>query len=186
MKYTFNQHALTSLTLHHFMGLQDKVLNALPDSERHFITPRAETVMADHLIKDMPVLGLYDGSELVAAVIISHPDVTQKYQAENPMIKGFCLSKIGIIEGLYVDASYRRQGLATHLVHAASKGALTRGRTHLSAEIAVENIASYNTFIRHGFAKVAEFICPDDGCHVMSVQGEAQSILAHKTRKLVA
>lgn len=175
MKNTFNTQSLSLNTLAHFMALQSNVLNSLADTEKDFITPRDEMTVAKHLRAHMPMLGIYQDNELAAAVVVSYPDVTRKYTPDNPMIKGLCLTKVAIIEGLYVHADFRRHGLGSQLVFEASQLAVQGNRTHLSAEIAVENIASYKTFLKHGFQKVAEFICPEDGCHVMSVQACAQT-----------
>ena len=91
------------------------------------------------------------------------------------MVAGLCLTKVAVIEGLYVDPAFQRHGLGTRLVFEAAQLAVTAGRTRLSAEIAVENEASKRTFAKNGFQTVAEFICPDDGAHVMSMQACAQS-----------
>ena len=186
MKNIFNTQSLSLNTVPHFMALQANVLDSLAEDEKDFITPRSEIAIAKHLQLHMPMLGIYQGDALAAAVVVSYPDVTQKYDADNPMIKGLSLSQVAVIEGLYVHSDFRRHGLGAQLVFEASQVAVQANRTHLSAEIAVENIASYKTFLKHGFQKVAEFICPDDGCHVMSVQACAQTsyqTLGHKQKQ---
>jgi ribosomal protein S18 acetylase RimI-like enzyme len=172
----FNTHAITSQTATHFMTLQDNVLGALKLTEQHFITPRTSLTIEKHLVDGMPIMGLYgECQNLAGAVVISHPDVTQKYDDDNPMVSGLCLTKVAVIEGLYVDPKFQRHGLGTRLVYEAAQMAVQGGRTHLSAEIAVENVASARTFAKNGFVEIAKFICPDDGAHVMTMQACAQT-----------
>lgn len=176
MKSIFNSHAVTKVTASKFMKLQNNVLEALSPRERHFITPRSALTIQKHLMVGMPILGLFDVDDTMAgAVIVSHPDVTKKYASSNPMVAGLDLGAVAIIEGLYVDPRFQRHGLGTQLVFEAAQMAINDGRTHLSAEIAVENDASARTFAKNGFDVVAEFICPDDGAHVVSMQACAQA-----------
>ena len=178
MNNIFNTHSITSQTAHHFMTLQDNVLGALQPTEQHFITPRDELTIEKHLVGGMPIMGLFDfDGTLAGAVILSHPDKTLKYSVDNPMVAGMCLGEVAVVEGLYVEPRFQRHGLGTRLVFEAAKHAIDDGRTHLSAEIAVENIASARTFAKNGFDVVADFICPDDGAHVVSMQACAQTTI---------
>ena len=57
---------------------------------------------------------------------------------------------VGVI-GTYVDLSYRRQGIATHLFEATFEAARRKGYEKLFTYIRADNPAALTTYLKHGF-----------------------------------
>lgn len=68
-------------------------------------------------------------------------------------------SPVGFLEGLYVEAEYRRQGLAAALVRAGEQWAWSRGCTEIASDAQIDNAASIEMHGRFGYVEVERQVC---------------------------
>lgn len=66
---------------------------------------------------------------------------------------------VGYVEGLYVDADLRRQGIASQLIQAAEAWARSLGMVEMASDCLIDNQISYITHLANGFEEVERIIC---------------------------
>lgn len=67
--------------------------------------------------------------------------------------------RVGYIEGLYVDADLRRQGIASQLIQAAEDWARSRGIWEIASDCLIDNQVSLAMHLANGFEEVERIIC---------------------------
>ena len=67
-------------------------------------------------------------------------------------------SPVCYIEGLWVDAAWRRRGLARRLVEAGRDWARSRGRTEMASDVQITNLLSQTVHRRLGFAETERLV----------------------------
>lgn len=73
--------------------------------------------------------------------------------------EGCDTSPVGYIEGWYVDADLRRQGLGRALVQAAETWARDRGLQEMASDCIIDNEVSYRAHLALGYTEVERIIC---------------------------
>lgn len=73
--------------------------------------------------------------------------------------EGCVSSRIGYVEGWYVDSDLRRQGLGQQLIQAAERWALSLGICEMASDCLVENEVSLMAHLAVGFEEVERIIC---------------------------
>ncbi|MEL7331319.1 MAG: aminoglycoside 6'-N-acetyltransferase [Cyanobacteria bacterium J06560_2] len=66
---------------------------------------------------------------------------------------------VAYVEGLYVEAKNRRQGIAAHLMKRAEAWALTNGCTQMGSDVLIENEESCQFHTQVGFQEVERVVC---------------------------
>lgn len=67
-------------------------------------------------------------------------------------------SPVAYIEGIYVEEEYRKQGIATRLVHYAEQWATERQCTELASDTSIENTDSQRVHKQLGFREVERLV----------------------------
>jgi aminoglycoside 6'-N-acetyltransferase I len=81
-------------------------------------------------------------------------EVGQRHYAE-----GCASSPVAYIEGWYVDADLRRQGLGAALVRVAERWARSRGLTEIASDAETDNEVSIKAHKALGYAEEARVVC---------------------------
>jgi aminoglycoside 6'-N-acetyltransferase I len=81
-------------------------------------------------------------------------EVGQRNYAE-----GCASSPVAYIEGWYIDADLRRQGLGAALVRAAERWARGRGLTEIASDAETDNEVSIKAHKALGYAEEARVVC---------------------------
>jgi aminoglycoside 6'-N-acetyltransferase I len=68
-------------------------------------------------------------------------------------------SRIGYIEGWYVEPALRRQGLGGQLVQAAETWARELGLSEMASDCEIDNAVSFRAHIALGYEEVERIIC---------------------------
>ncbi len=68
-------------------------------------------------------------------------------------------SRIGYIEGWYVEPELRRQGLGGQLVQAAEHWARELGLSEMASDCEIDNIVSFRAHTALGYEEVEQIIC---------------------------
>jgi len=69
-------------------------------------------------------------------------------------VPGVKKSPVAYVEGIYVKAEYRKQGIATRLIRHAEQWALEKQCTELASDALIENTDSQHFHIQMGFREV--------------------------------
>ena len=77
---------------------------------------------------------------------------------ERNCAEGCVSSPVCYIEGLWVDAAWRRRGLARRLVEAGRDWARSRGRTEMASDVQITNLLSQTVHRRLGFAETERLV----------------------------
>ena len=73
--------------------------------------------------------------------------------------EGCSSSRIGYIEGWYVEPELRRQGLGAQLVRAAEHWARELGLSEMASDCEIDNAVSWRAHIALGYQEVERIIC---------------------------
>lgn len=76
-----------------------------------------------------------------------------------PYAEGCESSPVAYLEGWYVDADVRRQGVGAALVRAAEAWARARGLTEFASDALLENETSHRAHRALGFGEVERVVC---------------------------
>jgi aminoglycoside 6'-N-acetyltransferase I len=68
-------------------------------------------------------------------------------------------SPAGYLEGLYISAEYRRQGIGAALVRAGEQRALAKGCTEIASDAQIDNAISIELHKRMGYQEVERQVC---------------------------
>jgi len=68
-------------------------------------------------------------------------------------------SPIGYLEGLYIVAEYRRQGIGAALVRAGEQWAWSRGCSEIASDAQINNAISIKMHNRLGYTEVERQVC---------------------------
>ena len=74
-------------------------------------------------------------------------------------VEGSDSSPVGYVEGIYVKASHRKQGVAKRLLERGQKWALSKGCSQMGSDIELYNTASYDFHRNVGFQEANRIIC---------------------------
>ncbi len=73
--------------------------------------------------------------------------------------EGCKTDRVAYLEGLYVEANLRRQGIASQLIEAAEQWARSLGIVEMASDCLIDNSISRQTHLANGFAEVERIIC---------------------------
>lgn len=80
-------------------------------------------------------------------------------QIRHDYVEGTRTSPVGYLEGIYVDAAYRREGRARRLLRSCEQWAASMGCTEFGSDCELENEASAAFHRACGFAEAARIVC---------------------------
>ena len=74
-------------------------------------------------------------------------------------VEGTETSPVGYIEGVFVEAAYRRQGIARKLVEECQMFAKNQGCTEFASDCEISNMESLQFHLKMGFVEANRIIC---------------------------
>lgn len=74
-------------------------------------------------------------------------------------VEGTKSSPVGYLEGIFVEETYRKQGIAKSLLNFCEKWAKEKGCTEFASDCEIGNIESYKFHLKVGFSEVNQIIC---------------------------
>ena len=80
-------------------------------------------------------------------------------QLRHDYVEGTASSPVGYLEGIFVDAKYRRQGNARALLSACEKWAKEQGCTEFASDCELDNVLSLSFHLKMGFLEANRIIC---------------------------
>lgn len=93
-------------------------------------------------------------ASLEAGDVVGFLEVNLREYAE-----GAETSPVGYLEGLYVAAPHRRQGLGAALVRAGEQWAAARGCTEIASDAQIDNAISIELHRRMGYSEIERQVC---------------------------
>jgi aminoglycoside 6'-N-acetyltransferase I len=88
-----------------------------------------------------------------AAIAFMNLSLRQDY------VPGATKRPVAFVEGIYVHAPYRHQGVGTALIHWAEAWARQQGCAELASDALIENQGSYQFHTQVGFEEVERVVC---------------------------
>ncbi len=73
--------------------------------------------------------------------------------------EGCYTGHVGYIEGWYVDADVRQQGIGRVLVDAAEAWAIAQGCTEMGSDAVLDNLLSHKAHAQLGYQEVVKIVC---------------------------
>lgn len=80
-------------------------------------------------------------------------------QLRQDYVEGTNSSPVGYLEGIYVEDTHRRQGIAGELLSACQKWAKHQDCTEFASDCELDNYLSYHFHLHYGFIEVNRIIC---------------------------
>ncbi len=149
---TFTPVLLDESDIPAFCALQQKVWNALPDHQKHFLKLRTEEDLKAHLDSRMPIIGVKDkNGNLVAQALVSYP----LYAEAVKNLEGYPISGsepvTAIVQSLAVSPEHGGKKLSQMVLDVAKDMALMSGHVQILAKVADDNPASISSFLKSRF-----------------------------------
>lgn len=79
-------------------------------------------------------------------------------QIRNDWVEGSSSSPVGYLEGIYVEATYRKQGVASRLIAACEAWSRERACVEFASDCELENADSLAFHLAYGFTEVERTI----------------------------
>lgn len=89
----------------------------------------------------------------------SQPVGFAQCQLRRDYVEGTASSPVGFLEGIYVDAAYRRQGIAKELLSHCEQWVKAKGCAEFASDCELDNADSLRFHLGAGFAEVNRVIC---------------------------
>lgn len=163
--------------LDEIMGLQQKIIDSLPDDQKSFILPKSRTFFENHFKRGAnTMIGIYCEGELIAQSIVLNPSAAHP---ETGMVDMALVDKpetLSIIEGVLVDPAFRGNRLMEEMVGHWIDYAEQIGRKHVIAEIAIDNPYSWGVFLDKGLTLHSTGTDPDDGTELYNAHESIANI----------
>jgi ribosomal protein S18 acetylase RimI-like enzyme len=172
----FNIKALLHSDIPRVMELQNDVLNAMSDYQKHFFKYRSADMLHKHLDGEMPLHGVFDGASLGAMVMLSYPDNMNASLLEGYPIAEDEKEMTSVVQSLLVAPSIQGQGMASKMLSVAAQFSMLANRPNMMAKIAIDNEKSQGAFLANGFGKTADGVDVHRGYAVTYFSAQAKSI----------
>lgn len=152
------------------LKLQDDTRAALPESQKMFVLPQSSTyfqglltrenglmigvVVADKLVSQMAVMGPMSLADVVEQQKLTRNEVHFHHAND--------VDSVIMAKSMTVHPDWRGNELSQHMLETVLDLPLVRRTDHVFAQISVDNIRSWELFLRHGFGIIAAAIDPQD------------------------
>lgn len=74
-------------------------------------------------------------------------------------VSGSSTSPVGYLEGIYVEEGYRKQGIASQLIHLGEQWAKDKGAKEMASDVLFDNHNSMVFHEKYGFKEVERVVC---------------------------
>ncbi len=119
------------------------------DQYRQFYKQPSDLAAAERFISERP------GKNESVIFVALNGDVAVGFTQLYPKYSSVRMSKNWILNDLYVDANYRKQGIGEMLIRTAMEFAKSEGSTFVQLETAVDNYTAQSLYEAIGFEKQA-------------------------------
>lgn len=152
------------------LTLQDETRRALPNDQKQFVLPQKPSYFETLLNRQNGVmLGVRVQGQLIAQMAIMGPLTLESAIHHKAITRNQVefhhaeMSDIVVIaKSMAVHPDWRGNELSQHMLEVALELPIVRAADHTLAQISVNNVRSWNTFIRAGFGIVSAAIDPND------------------------
>lgn len=124
-------------------------------TESHFLVARNKENFDAHFAEGHKVLAITVGGNIVAQTLLTLPRISDSESGMTDMELPGKLDTVAVICGVTVDPAYRGNGLQGIMTEAAIALAKQLNRQHVIAEVAVDNQASWATFLKQKMSIVS-------------------------------
>ncbi|HEU0117541.1 MAG TPA: GNAT family N-acetyltransferase, partial [Alphaproteobacteria bacterium] len=161
---------LTTQDLADVLFLQEETRAALPPEQKMFVLPQPESYFRNLLQHVNGVMiGIRTGGKLIAQMALMGPlsieemiDGQKLTRNEIPFHHAGPTETAVIAKSMAVHPDWRGNELSQHMLEAAMRLPMARASDHMFAQVSVDNVRSWELFLRHGFGIVAAAIDPTD------------------------
>jgi ribosomal protein S18 acetylase RimI-like enzyme len=169
------------------LALQDDTRFALPEDQKMFVLPQSVEYFARLLDRKNGLMaGVRAKGQLVAQMALMGPLTLEECIARNfvtrnevPFHHAETSDLIVIAKSMAVHPDWRGNELSQHMLEAALDQPIARTADHVFAQISVDNVRSWELFLRHGFGIVASAIDPSDRKPRFVLQKPALGLALH-------
>jgi ribosomal protein S18 acetylase RimI-like enzyme len=125
-----------------------KLVTGLFDKYRVFYKQPSDTTLAENYIK-----ARLENNESVIFVALANDNMPAGFTQLYPIYSSVRAAKNWLLNDLYVDAAYRKQGVGEALIKAAMDFAKGKGSTYVKLETAFDNYNAQSLYEAIGFKK---------------------------------
>jgi len=125
-----------------------KLVTGLFDQYRVFYKQPSDIALAENFIKER-----LENEESVIFVAFDDDGIAAGFTQLYPLISSVRAIKNWLLNDLYVDAAYRKQGIGEALIKTAMDFAAGENATYLKLETAVDNYTAQSLYEAIGFKK---------------------------------
>lgn len=167
---TASAELLTPAHLEQVLALHEATRAALPEEQKQFVLPQAPAYFEKFLSqKDGVMLGILSGDKLIAQLVLMGPfpleDVISKRAVTRNEIAFHhvgALDQIVAIKSMAVHPDYRGNELSQIILTAALNLPFVRQADQAFCQISVNNMRSWELFLKNGFGIVGAATDPGD------------------------
>jgi len=161
---------LEAADLPRVLELQEATRGALPPAQKMFVLPQSPDYFAGLLERDGgAMVGIESGGDLIAQMVVMGAMTVDEMTARQKLTRNEVFfhhatpnDSVVIAKSMAVHPGYRGNELSQHMLEAAQALPLSRQADHMFAQISVDNIRSWDLFLREGFGIVAAAVDPAD------------------------
>lgn len=170
------------------LALQDETRSALPEAQKMFVLPQSAEYFSRLLERrNGLMIGVRVKGQLVAQMALMGPMTLEDCVSRNavtrneiPFHHAEASDLVVIAKSMAVHPDWRGNELSQHMLEAALDEPIARTADHVLAQISVDNVRSWELFLRHGFGIVAAAIDPTDQKPRFILQKPALGLAIHE------
>ncbi|WP_435641638.1 GNAT family N-acetyltransferase [Micavibrio aeruginosavorus] len=176
-KGTLRDHSVYSVVkldkshLSDIIGLHNKAIQMLTEAEKAFMLPKPASFFVDHFNRNHgnTVVGVVHKGKLIGEAIVLNPSIDHPKTGMVDMPPVGAADDITLLQGVTVLPTYRNNGLMHSMVKAWLNHGIQANKGHALAEVDVNNIASWATFLDQGMEIPSIGVDPSDGTVVYNL-----------------
>lgn len=178
---------LDSNDLPEVLKLQDVTRAALPESQKMFVLPQSTSYFENLLAqKNGLMIGVSVGNKLVSQMVAMGPmslgDVIEQQKLTRNEVHfhhAADTDSVVLAKSMTVHPDWRGNELSQLMLEAALDLPFVRTVDQVFAQISVDNVRSWELFLRHGFGIIAGVVDPQDHKPRFIVQKPAVGFALH-------
>lgn len=152
------------------LELQEATRAALPEGQKNFVLPQTAAYFEKFLSrKEGVMVGVLVNERLVSQIAIMGPltlaEAVGRHVITRNNIEFYhagAVDSVVVAKSMAVRPDYRGNELSQHMLAALLDLPFVRAADHVFAQMSVENMRSWELFLRHGFGIVAGALDPGD------------------------
>jgi len=125
-----------------------RLVTGLFDKYRIFYKQPSDLALAESFIKER-----LDNNESIIFVALANDGIPAGFTQLYPVLSSVRATKNWLLNDLYVDVAYRKQGVGETLIKAAMDFAKSQNATYLKLETAEDNFTAQSLYEAIGFKK---------------------------------